>query len=462
MFIHQFYTSCIAEAAYYIESEGKAAIIDPLRDVDQYIEFANGRGAEIIYIFETHFHADFVSGHLDLQQKTGAKIIYGPKAETGFKSYTAKDGEIFELGNIALKVLHTPGHTPESSCFLLLDSNKKPHALFSGDTVFVGDVGRPDLAVKGNLTVNDLAGMMYDSLQTKILPLNDDVILYPGHGAGSSCGKNIGKETFSTIGQQRKFNYALQNMSKENFIESLTNGLSAPPSYFFTDAKINKSGYDSLDHILSKNLKSLTLAEFIAEKEKGTLILDSRFEETFAKEFIPGSLNISLTGQFALWVGNLIDINQPLLLVTEPGKESETVVRLARVGYENIVGILAGGLTIWKNANLPVDSIPTITPEEFVTLQDSGNHVLDVRNKGEWENGVVENAQLICLTELPVRWKEVDKNQKTFLHCGGGYRSMMAASLLKKHGYHNMINVLGGMTKMKSAGVKLVQLQESK
>lgn len=456
MYIEQLYTSCLAEAAYYIESNGEAAIIDPLRETEPYIALANKRNAKIKYVFETHFHADFVSGHIDLSKKTGATIVYGPTAETGFDSLIAHDNEIFSIGNIKLKVLHTPGHTMESSCYLLMDENGKEHAVFTGDTLFVGDVGRPDLAVKSTLTINDLAGMMYDSLNSKIKTLADDIIVYPAHGAGSSCGKNIGKETFSTIGNQKKMNYALQPMTKEEFVKAVTDGLSDPPKYFFMDAMLNKQGYDNIDDVLNKNTKALSVEEFEAAAKGDVIILDTRTPDEFETGTVPNAINIGLNGQYAPWVGALLDAKKPLLLITTEGKETEAVLRLARVGYENVKGYLKGGMNAWQAAGKKAEITDSVNADEFAKKYANDN-VLDVRNPGEWNNGVIEHAKLIALGNLEKELPMLDKNQHYFIHCAGGYRSMMAASIMKKNGFKNVTNVRGGMAKIKETGVSLVQ-----
>jgi hydroxyacylglutathione hydrolase len=457
MYIEQLYTGCLAEAAYYIESNGEAAIIDPLRETSPYTELAQKRNAKIKYVFETHFHADFVSGHIDLAKKTGAKIVYGPTAETGFDSLIAKDNEVFSIGKIKLKVLHTPGHTMESSCYLLLDENGKEHAVFTGDTLFVGDVGRPDLAIKSNLTIEDLAGFLYDSLNSKIKTLPDEVIVYPAHGAGSACGKNIGKETFSTIGTQKKMNYALQPMSKQDFVKAVTDGLSAPPQYFFMDAMLNKQGYSNIDEVMQKNTVTLSVADFEKAIAEGALVLDTRDPDMFEKGFIKGAINIGLNGQYAPWVGALLDPNRPLLLIANEGKEGEAVLRLARVGYENVRGYLKGGIDTWKNAGKTIDSVTGINPDEFVKSVQATDNIIDVRNPGEWSNGVIEGAHLMALGELSQELSVLDKNQHYYVHCAGGYRSMMASSILKQHGITNITNVRGGINKLKEAGLTLVQ-----
>jgi len=459
MYIEQLYTSCLAEAAYYIESDGEAAIIDPLRETEPYIALAAKRNAKIKYVFETHFHADFVSGHVDLARKTGALIVYGPTAETGYETLVAHDEETFTLGKIKLKVLHTPGHTMESSCYLLIDENGKDHAVFTGDTLFVGDVGRPDLAIKSDLTVSDLAGMLYDSLNAKIKPLADEVIVYPAHGAGSSCGKNIGKETFSTIGQQKKMNYALQPMNKQEFIAAVTDGLTDAPNYFALDASLNKQGYSSIDDVLNKNTKALSVSEFENEIAKGALVLDVRTPDDFEKGFVPDAVNIGLNGQYAPWVGALLDANVPLVLVTDEGKEREAVLRLARVGYENVNGFLQGGINAWTAAGKAVDTVHSISANDLAARIHSNPelNVLDVRKPGEVESGMIAGAQHICLSALQKELHTLDQSKHYFVHCAGGYRSMMAASIMKQKGFDHVTNVLGGMGKIKETGIKLVQ-----
>ncbi len=457
MYIEQLYTGCLAEAAYYIESEGEVAIIDPLRETAPYIELAGKRNAKIKYVFETHFHADFVSGHIDLARKTGASIVFGPTAQTGYHVTVANDEEIFTLGKIKLKVLHTPGHTLESSCYLLIDENGNNKAVFTGDTLFVGDVGRPDLAIKSDLTIDDLAGMLFDSLNSKIKPLADDVIVYPAHGAGSSCGKNIGKETFSTIGTQKKLNYALQPMNRIAFIKSVTDGLSDAPGYFAMDARLNKEGYDSIDEVLKKNTKALSVQEFESELSKGAFVLDVRSPDDFEKGFVPNAINIGLNGQYAPWVGALMDANRPLVLVADEGKEAEAVLRLARVGYEKVNGYLKGGIASWEIEGKKVETIESITAEDFVARIDSSTNILDVRKLGEVETGIIENAHHICLSKLQGELNSLDKKKHYFVHCAGGYRSMMAASILKQQGFTKITNVLGGMGKINATGIKLVQ-----
>lgn len=449
MYVEQLYTNCLAEAAYYIESEGEAAIIDPLRETEPYVGLAAERGAIIKYVFETHFHADFVSGHIDLSRKVGAPIIYGPNATTEYDVYNAKDGEEFRLGKVTIRVLHTPGHTPESACFLLLDESGKEHALFSGDTLFVGDVGRPDL-LDGTVSSETLAGLMYDSLRTKVMTLPDEVILYPAHGPGSACGKNIGKETVSTIGEQKRFNYALQEMSREEFIRKITEGIQPPPAYFFQDARINKEGYDPIDEVIEANNKPLTSDELRREVQNGAVILDTRPADLFEKGFVPGSINIGLNGQFAVWVGTLVGINDRLVLVTEPGKESETILRLARVGYENVAGYLLGSA---QGYDKKLDTVHSVDESGVLPEIESGATVLDVRKPNEWNAGHLEGATFLPLTDFPNNLEGLDKDHPYIVHCGGGYRSMTAISIMKNHGFTNLINVYGGFKTLEKAGL---------
>jgi glyoxylase-like metal-dependent hydrolase (beta-lactamase superfamily II)/rhodanese-related sulfurtransferase len=450
MFVQQLYTGCISESAYYIESNGIAAIIDPLRDIDAYLQLAKQRNATIKYIFETHFHADFVSGHLDLAAATGASIVYGPNTVTKFEVTVAKDKQVFEIGDTTLQVLHTPGHTLESSCYLLKDEAGKDHAIFTGDTLFVGDVGRPDLAQKDNeITIEDLAGMLYDSLHEKIMPLADDVIVYPAHGAGSSCGKNLGSETFSTIGTQKQTNYALQPQTKEDFIIAVTDGLAAPPQYFPINAKINKEGYESLDTVLANGLKALTVAAF---KEQITtfepVILDTRNATLFTQGFIPGAISIGLEGRFAEFAGSILPFDKAILLVCEPGTEKESIVRLARVGFENMIGHLAGGFDAWAKEGEPIDLIIDVEADELaMDLPFDPNMVIvDVRKISEFDKGHIKEALTIPLDELtdPASMANFDDNQNIYIHCAGGYRSVIASSLIKRQGIHNIRNVIGG------------------
>lgn len=451
MYIEQLYTNCLAEAAYYIESEGEAAIIDPLRETEPYLALASKRGAKIKYVFETHFHADFVSGHIDLARLAGATIVYGPQANPDYEVLNATDGQEFTIGKLRIKVLHTPGHTPESSCYLLFDEQGKEHALFTGDTLFVGDVGRPDL-LDGKMTKEDLAGMLYESLNTKIKTLPDHVIVYPAHGPGSACGKNIGKETFSTIGEQKKFNYAMKDQSKEAFIAKVTDGILPPPHYFFEDARINKEGYEAIDEVLQENNKPLTLAAFEAAMKNGALVLDTREASVFEKGFVHRSINIGLNGQFAVWVGTLIDIRKPLILVTEPGKEHESVLRLARVGYENIIGYLEGGIKTWTGR---LDSVRSITAAELKAGKADDAEVLDVRKPGEWEISHLKEARFIPLADMPSNVTMLDKHNTYVVYCGGGYRSMTAISLMRREGFTDLINVSGGFNAMVTAGLEI-------
>ncbi|MDX1627400.1 MAG: MBL fold metallo-hydrolase [Fulvivirga sp.] len=449
MYIEQLYTNCLAEAAYYIESEGEAAIIDPLRETTPYLDIASARKSTIKYIFETHFHADFVSGHLDLSKKTGAQIIYGPQADTAYDIYNARDGEKFRLGKITIEAIHTPGHTPESTCYLLYDEAGRPHAIFTGDTVFVGDVGRPDL-LDGVMSKEELAGMLYDSINQKIKPLPDDLLMYPAHGPGSACGKNIGKETFSTLGEQKQANYAFQDMSKEAFIKKVTENMLPPPKYFFDDARINKEGYESLDDVIEATKQPLSLEKFKAYINDGAIILDTRVPDDFEKGFIPNSINIGLNGQYAVWVGTLLEMNRPLILVTEPGKEEESITRLARVGFENIKGYLSGSIVAWDE---PLDTINSIHPDEIKSHSDT--HIIDVRKPGEFANGHVKGAQLVTLSGMPGNLQELDRDQPYLIHCAGGYRSMIAASIMKANGFNAPINIYGGFDKMKETGLAL-------
>ena len=452
MYIQQLYTNCLAEAAYYIESDGEAVIIDPLRETEPYITLAEHRKTKIKYIFETHFHADFVSGHIDLSRKTGAPIVYGPLANTQYEVINATDGQIFKVGKVSLKVLHTPGHTPESACFLLNDETNKEHAIFTGDTLFVGDVGRPDL-LDGVMTREELAGMLYDSLNNKIKTLPDSVIVYPAHGPGSACGKNIGKETFSTIGEQKKFNYALKSQTKADFITQVCDGIVPPPKYFFEDARINKAGYTPIDEVITTNSKGLTWSEFDHLIKNRATIIDTRKSDDFEKGFIPGSINIGLNGQFAVWVGTLLDIHSPVVLVTELGKEEETVLRLARVGYENVKGFLIGGVSSYPEK---LDKVKSIDAAEMKRFMEAGSPVLDVRKPGEWNISHVKDAQFTPLSEFPSVIENLDRNKTYVVHCGGGYRSMTAISIMKTKGFNSLVNVLGGFGAMQNVGLELV------
>ncbi|MBP9933268.1 MAG: MBL fold metallo-hydrolase [Chitinophagaceae bacterium] len=463
MFIQQLYTACLSEAAYYIESNMEAAIIDPLRDVDQYIELAQSRGATIKYIFETHFHADFVSGHLDLAHKTGATIVFGPDAVTAFKKHQAKDAEVFPLGNVTLTAIHTPGHTLESTCYLLKNEEGKEEALFSGDTLFVGDVGRPDL-FSGNLSKEELAALMYDSLQ-KIMALPDEVKVYPAHGPGSSCGKNLGPNTHSTIGEEKRSNYALQPMDKIEFIETVTEGLSTPPAYFPVNAAMNKKGYESMEIIKNQGLQPLNIELFKQLVSEGALILDTRKATLFTQGFIPSAISIGLEGRFAEWAGALLPFHAPIVLVTEPGKEEESLIRLTRVGFDQVKGFLLGGYPAWVEAGERIDLIIDVEADELKMDLNYDHHmiVLDVRKELEYDNGHVKSALNIPLQSMTdiaqiVNFEDTDN---IYIHCAGGYRSVIAASLLKKHGIHNLRNVLGGFDAIKTIpGMPLVAAPE--
>jgi glyoxylase-like metal-dependent hydrolase (beta-lactamase superfamily II)/rhodanese-related sulfurtransferase len=453
MFIKQLYTGCLSEAAYYIEDNGEAAIVDPLRDIDVYLELATERKATIKYILETHFHADFVSGHIDLAKATDATIVYGPETQTNLDVHIAKNGEKFKIGNISIEVLHTPGHTLESSCYLLKDENGKDHCVFTGDTLFVGDVGRPDLAQKGEeLTMEDLAGMLYESLQKKIIPLADDVIVYPGHGPGSACGKNLGPYTYSTIGEEKQTNYALRATNKKDFVHAVTEGLTPPPQYFPINAKINREGYESLDKVLGQSLKPLSIEEVKKAIGDDVLILDTRNENVFTNGFIPSSISIGLEGRFAEWAGSLLSFDQPMVIVTEVGKEKEAVIRLARVGFSNVIGYVAGGFEAWKNAGEEIDLIINVEADELAMdiPFDENLVVLDVRKPTEFAEGHVKNAVSLPLNEMmnPVNFSDLDEQQNIYVHCQGGYRSIIASSLLKRQGFHNIRNIVGGYNKI--------------
>ena len=460
MIIEQLYTGCLAQGAYYIESAGQAAIIDPLRETSPYVRKAQKAGATIRYVFETHFHADFVSGHLDLAKKTGAQIVYGPNANTRYDVHHANDGEVFKLGDVTIKVLHTPGHTFESTTYLLIDETGRDHAIFTGDTLFIGDVGRPDLAIKGDLDERDLAGMLYDSLQTKIMPLADDVIVYPAHGAGSACGKNMSKETTDLLGNQKLFNYALRAKSKEEFIEKVLDGLSAAPAYFAENARLNKEGYEPIDAVMKRGSHALSPDAFeAAVNETGALVLDVRNAADFASGFIPNAINIGLNGQFAPWVGALIpDLLQPIALVTPIGQETETVLRLARVGYDQCIGFLDGGFAAWQQSGKEVDTVESISAEEFAHRREANPDmaVVDVRKPGEYESEHVEGAENLPLDTLSDHMSEIRRDEPVYVHCAGGYRSMVANSILKARGFDNVVNVEGGIASIKQTNVPVV------
>ena len=452
MKVEQIYTGCLAQGAYYIVSQGEAVIIDPLREVQPYLDKLQQDNAKLKYILETHFHADFVSGHVDLSDKTGASIVYGPTAKPEFEAIIAKDEEVFEIGDIKIKVLHTPGHTMESSCYLLIDEKGKETALFSGDTLFLGDVGRPDLAQKGkDLTQEDLAGMLYDSLMNKIIPLSDEITVYPAHGAGSACGKNMQKETVDTLGNQKKTNYALNQPDKASFIKEVTEGLTPPPGYFAMNVAMNKKGYESFDQVLEHGLKPLSAEAFEAmADETGALILDTRPAAEFHKGFIPQSVNIGVKGDFAPWVGAMIvDVKQPLLLVTDEGSEEEVITRLSRVGFDNVVGYLKGGLSAWQSAGKETDSVERITPEEFAQRYTKDARIIDVRKEGEYAAEHIAEAYSRPLAYINTWIKDIDPKEHFFLHCAGGYRSMIAASILQARGYRNFTEVEGGFGKIK-------------
>ena len=460
MKIQQIYTGCLAQGAYYIESNGEAAIIDPLREVQPYIDLAKSRNATIKYIFETHFHADFVSGHVDLAKKTGATIIYGPtEMKTGFDCIIGKDNQLFKLGDASIRLIHTPGHTMESSCFLLLDEKGQETALFTGDTLFIGDVGRPDLAqhVIADLTQEKLAGHLYDSLRNKIIPLNDNIIVYPAHGAGSACGKNLSKETSDTLGNQKKTNASLRpGLCKEDFIKELLSGLMPPPGYFPKNVMLNINGYDSIDEVLKRGNKALSVHEFETEaNETKALILDIRNPKDFSKGFIPNSINIGIDGSFAVWVGTLInDLKQPILLVTDKGKEQEAITRLARVGYDYTIGFLEGGFSAWKDGGMQIDTIKTITPVEFAMEKENNPdiNILDVRKNSEFLSEHVENAINAPLDYINESMNLIDKNKTYYIHCTAGYRSMIFSSILRAKGYNNLIDVDGGFNAIKNSG----------
>lgn len=460
MKIEQIYTGCLSQGAYYIESNGEVAVIDPLREIQPYVDRARKDAAKIKYIFETHFHADFVSGHVTLAKETGAEIVYGPNANPSFDAIIAKDNQEFKLGDITIIALHTPGHTMESTTFLLRDKNGKDHAIFSGDTLFLGDVGRPDLAQKmGILTERDLAGFLFESLRTKIMPLADDVIVYPAHGAGSACGKNMMKETVDTLGNQKKMNYALRaNMTKEEFIDEVIDGLLPPPSYFPLNVQMNREGYEHIDDILRRGTQALSADAFdTAANESGAIILDVRSQEEFAKGHVPRSIFIGLDGGFAPWVGALIaDVKQPILLVTPEGREEETVTRLSRVGFDNTLGYLKGGFTTWKKEAFEYDTVTSIQATTFKEIIATDKvSIFDVRKEGEYESEHVLNANNTPLDYINEHLVEFQRNQTFYVYCAGGYRSMIAASILKSRGIHNIIDVAGGFNHIKEAGISV-------
>ena len=460
MKIEQIYTGCLSQGAYYVESNGEAAIIDPLREVAHYIEKAKKNNASIKYIFETHFHADFVSGHVTLAKETGATIVYGPQATTGFDALIAKDQQEFKIGAISLTVLHTPGHTMESTTYLLRDENEKDIAIFSGDTLFLGDVGRPDLAQKAaDLTQEDLAGILYESLRKKIMPLADDVLVYPAHGAGSACGKNLSKETVGTLGEQKKTNYALRaDMTKEEFIKEVTDGLLPPPQYFPLNVKMNKEGYEDIQTVLESGTKPLSAEAFeVAANETAAIVLDVRHQDDFAKGHIPQSIFIGIDGGFAPWVGAMVgNVAPPILLVTPEGREEETVTRLARVGFDNTLGFLKGGIEAWKNADKQVDVVEGIDADELKNIIEKNKiEIFDVRKPGEYLSEHITEAHNTPLDFINDHMSEFPSNKPFYIHCAGGYRSMIAASILKSRGIHNLIDVKGGFGKIKESGIEI-------
>ena len=449
MKVEQLYTGCLAQGAYYIESNGEAAVIDPLREVEQYILMAKERGAKIKYIFETHFHADFVSGHIDLSKKTGAPVIYGPTTmETGFDITVGEDDQEFKLGNATIKLLHTPGHTTESSSYLLLDENGKQHSLFSGDTLFIGDVGRPDLAQKviAELTQDKLARMLYSSLRNKIMPLDDDVIVYPGHGAGSACGKNMSKETTDTLGNQKKTNYALQPMTEDEFVNQVLDGLTPPPAYFPHNVLMNIKGYESIDELIEHGTKAISVAEFetIAEEVKATII-DTRSETEFVKGFIPNSIFIGVDGNFATWVGTILkDVKTPVIFIADEGRENEVAVRMARIGFDNTLGYLKDGIEAWKQAGKELEQIESVSPAAFYDLRTPDTRVLDVRKESEYNSQHILDAQNAPLDYYEDQLAQLSTESIYYVHCLGGYRSVIFISLLKQRGYNNLVNIEQG------------------
>ncbi|TYQ00314.1 glyoxylase-like metal-dependent hydrolase (beta-lactamase superfamily II) [Tenacibaculum adriaticum] len=457
MNIEQIYTGCLAQGAYYIESNGEVAIIDPLREVQPYIDRANKDGAKIKYIFETHFHADFVSGHVTLAEKTEAKIVFGPTAKTGFNAHIAEDREVFKLGDLTITALHTPGHTMESTTYLLKDEKGNNHAIFSGDTLFLGDVGRPDLAQKGDITQDDLAGYLYNSLRTKIMTLADDVIVYPAHGAGSACGKNLSKETVGTIGDQKKTNYALRaDMTKEEFVKEVTDGLLPPPDYFPLNVRLNREGYVSIDEVLEQSTKALTVDDFEkVANDNDALILDVRHQSEFIKGFIPQSIFIGLSGTFAPWVGALVkDINQPILLVTPEGEEEQTITRLSRVGFDNVLGYLKGSFESWKKSGKEIDTLRSVSADDLEVAIRKNAPVFDARKPGEHASEHIINVPNTPLDYLNDHIKEFPTDKDFYVHCAGGYRSVIASSILKARGFHNVIDVAGGYGAIKKTGIQ--------
>ncbi|MDP4821633.1 MAG: MBL fold metallo-hydrolase [Saprospiraceae bacterium] len=464
MKVEQIYTGCLAEAAYYIESKGEAVIIDPLRETEPYTERAAEDGATIKYVLETHFHADFVSGHLDLSKKTGATIVFGPTAKPNFEAHVAKDGEVLKVGDVTITVLHTPGHTMESSTYLLKDENGKDYAIFTGDTLFLGDVGRPDLAVKTDLTREDLAGHLFDSLRHKIMPLADDVIVYPGHGAGSACGKKMSKDTWGFLGNQKVVNYALRaDMSREEFVKEVTTGLVDPPQYFPKNAVMNRMGYDSIDNVRDRGLQALNVEAFkLVWESEEALVIDTRHQSTFVKGFLPGSIFIGIDDNFAPWVGALItDLNTPILIVSDKGREEEIVTRLARVGYDNTIGYLEGGFEAWLAAGEEVDVIEEVTPETFAGMFNGRNlNLLDVRRESEYEAEHLVGAENFPLDVINKNMSAVNRDKKYYLHCAGGDRSVIAASIERSRGFYKLVNIENGFKGLRETGLALTEYRE--
>lgn len=463
MKVEQIYTGCLAEAAYYIQSKGEAVIIDPLRETEPYIERAEADGAKIKYVLETHFHADFVSGHLDLARKTGATIVYGPTAQPEFEAKIAEDGEVLTVGDITIQVLHTPGHTMESTTYLLRDESGNDYAIFTGDTLFLGDVGRPDLAVKTDLSREDLAGHLFDSLRNKIMPLADEVIVYPGHGAGSACGKKMSNETWGYLGDQKKTNYALRpDMTREEFVLEVTTGLVDPPQYFPKNAVMNKKGYDPIDEVRSRGIQPLSVRAFKAAwAEEEALVIDTRHQDVFAQGFIPGSIFIGIDDNFAMWVGALItDLKKPILFVSEKGREEEVVTRLSRVGYDNSIGYLEGGFPAWEAAGEEVDTMEEISAEAFAAQFSTADNLLDVRKESEFNAQHIEGAQNFPLDFINRNMSELDRSQKYYLHCAGGYRSMITASILKSRGFNDLVNIQGGFKELSAQNIPMTDYQE--
>lgn len=466
MKVQQIYTGCLAEAAYYIESEGEAVIIDPLRETEPYIERAAEDGATIKYVLETHFHADFVSGHLDLSKKTGATIVFGPTAVPNFDAHIAQDGEVLKVGAVTIHVLHTPGHTMESTTYLLKDEQGKDYAIFTGDTLFLGDVGRPDLAIKTDLTREDLAGHLFDSLRNKIMPLSDEVIVYPGHGAGSACGKKMSKDTWGYLGDQKKFNYALRaDMTREEFVQEVTEGLVEPPQYFPKNAVMNKMGYSSIDEIRDRGLTPLSVRAFKAAwAEEEALVIDTRHQDLFAKGFIPGSIFIGIDDNFAMWVGALItDLQVPILFISEKGRENEVVTRLSRVGYDHSIGYLDGGFEVWKNSGEEVDQIEEIEADDFERLYTGAHlelNLLDIRKESEFEAQHIRGAINFPLDFINRNMQEIDPSKKYYLHCAGGYRSMIGASILRARGFEQLVNIRGGFNALTKTSLPMTEYHE--